>query len=97
MRKQVTARDTQRYDDMSRDVEAGDYSVAGPVQMGAQLRMGRPAKGSPTAGKTPSLPVRLPDSIRAETAKRVTAGEATSEAELVRRALIEYFDNHPHQ
>jgi hypothetical protein len=61
----------------------------------AVLRKGRPTKGTPAAGKTPALPVRLPEAIRVEMKHRVEAREAGSESELIRRALVEYFDNHP--
>ncbi|WP_201274426.1 ribbon-helix-helix domain-containing protein [Mycolicibacterium sp. CH28] len=61
----------------------------------AVLRKGRPAKGAPAVGKTPALPIRLPESIRAEIEHRVQAGESDSAAELIRQAIVEYFDNHP--
>lgn len=61
----------------------------------AVLRKGRPAKGMPGAGKTPALPIRLPESIRAEIEHRVQAGESGSASELIRQAIVEYFDNHP--
>jgi hypothetical protein len=61
----------------------------------AVLRKGRPAKGAPAAGKTPALPIRLPESIRAEIEHRVQAGESDSASELIRQAIVEYFDNHP--
>jgi Arc/MetJ-type ribon-helix-helix transcriptional regulator len=49
----------------------------------------------PGAGKTPALPIRLPESIRAEIEHRVQAGESDSASELIRQAIVEYFDNHP--
>ncbi len=61
----------------------------------AHLRMGRPAKGKAKTGNTPALPVRLPDPIRSELNARVAAGESASASELVRRAVVEYFENHP--
>jgi len=59
------------------------------------LAMGRPAKGKAKTGNTPALPVRLPDRIRAELTERVAAGESGSASELVRLAVVEYFENHP--
>ena len=47
------------------------------MELGATLRMGRPTKGAAT-GKTPVLPVRLPDAIRVEIKHRVKAREASS-------------------
>ncbi|MDQ2638258.1 MAG: hypothetical protein M3Y83_15425 [Actinomycetota bacterium] len=63
----------------------------------ALLRKGRPTKGATRSGKTPALPVRLPDSIRVEIAHRVEAGESDSASELIRQAVVEYFDNHPRE
>lgn len=61
----------------------------------AVLVMGRP-KGGRATGKSPVLPVRLPEGMRTEVRTRVAhLGEASSESELVRKALVEYFDNHP--
>lgn len=62
---------------MSRAVESGHYTVRGPMELGATLRMGRPAKGAAT-GKTPALPVRLLDASRVEIKHRVKAREASS-------------------
>ncbi len=61
----------------------------------AVLRTGRPAGRTAAEGKTPALPVRLPTSIRDELTNRVRLGETTSASELVRRALVEYFERHP--
>jgi len=81
---------------MSREIEAGEHVAFGPVELGpAHLRMGRPANGKGKAGNTPALPVRLPDQIRTELNERVKLGESGSASELVRLAVIEYFENHP--
>ncbi|MHC9292039.1 hypothetical protein ACRCUN_06200 [Mycobacterium sp. LTG2003] len=61
----------------------------------AALRMGRPAKDADSTGKTPALPVRLPDPIRGEMKRRVKVGAERNESELVRKALVEYFERHP--
>jgi len=91
----MAKRSAKDYEEMSRAVEAGEYTVRGPMELGATLRMGRPSKGTPSEGKTPALPVRLPAAIRIEMRHRVKNHEADSESELVRRALVEYFEHHP--
>lgn len=82
---------------------AKDYAVNPPaaneivaVEVNpALLRMGRPAKGAGATGKSPVMAIRLPMPIRSEVEFRVEAGESKNASELVRRALVEYFDNHP--
>lgn len=49
----MAKRSQKDYEEMSRAVEAGDYTLRGPMELGATLRMGRPAKGTETRGKTP--------------------------------------------
>jgi len=58
------------------------------------LRKGRPPGRSAAHGKTPLVPVRLPDSIREELVRRAEA-EGSSASELIRRAIVEYFAHHP--
>lgn len=60
----------------------------------AFLRKGRPTKGTPPVGKTPVLAIRLPDAIRGELTRRAKS-EGSTASELIRRAVVEYFDNHP--
>lgn len=93
----MAKRSERDYAAMSRAVEDGDYTIAGrPIELGATLRMGRPIKDSESAGKTRGSTVRLPDPIRIELRHRVKdRHEADSESELIRRALVEYFENHP--
>lgn len=91
----MAKRSDKDYEEMSRAVEAGDYTVRGPMELGATLRMGRPTKGTETSGKTPVTAIRLPEPIRVEIKQRVLAREASSEAELIRKALVEYFQRHP--
>lgn len=95
----MAKRDPRDYEEMSRAIEDGRYSVKGPVEFGADaalLPIGRPTKGTTRlSGKTPALPVRLPASIRSEMQRRVDDGEVSSESGLVRAALVEYFENHP--
>ncbi|CAJ1492976.1 hypothetical protein MU0083_000037 [[Mycobacterium] kokjensenii] len=87
------------YADLAADYAANPphaAEIVGPVEVNpAYLPTGRPARGKPTSGKTPALPVRLPEPIRSELRRRVGNGEAGSESELVRSALLEYFENHP--
>ncbi|QFP98065.1 ribbon-helix-helix DNA binding protein [Mycobacterium phage JPickles] len=59
------------------------------------LRMGRPPKGTVSSGKTSAPTVRIPESVRVEMKRRVRLGLHKSESELVRAALVEYFENHP--
>jgi Nuclease subunit of the excinuclease complex len=73
---------------------SGDLTPA-TEEPAAALRMGRPAKGVTRIGKTPALTIRMPKPIRDELAYRVAIGESASEAEIIRRALIEYFEYHP--
>ncbi len=61
----------------------------------AYLPTGRPPKGTAATGRTPVMAVRLPEAIRSEVKGRVQAGESKSESELVRLALVEYFERHP--
>jgi hypothetical protein len=61
----------------------------------AVLRTGRPTKDTESAGKTPPMTIRLPDTIRTEIAHHVEAGESRSESELVRKAVVEYLERHP--
>jgi hypothetical protein len=91
----MAKRSAKDYEAMSSAVEAGEYTVSTPMELGATLRMGRPTKGALSEGKTPALPVRLPPAIRLEMRRRVENHEADSESELVRRALVEYFEHHP--
>lgn len=65
------------------------------IEIGPALRMGRPAKGTESTGKTPPLTVRLPKPIRIEVEHRVKAGAADSASELVRVAVVEYLERHP--
>lgn len=41
------------------------------------------------------MTIRFPDGFRAEMQRRVDAGETSSESELVRLAVAEYFEHHP--
>lgn len=91
----MAKRNRDDYEEMSRAVEAGEYSVRGAMELGATLHMGRPAKDTPPAGKTPGMTVRLPKPIRVEITKRVKAHEAKSESELIRKAVVEYLERHP--
>lgn len=65
------------------------------IETPGRLRMGRPTAAAGKTGITPVMALRIPTEIREEVKTRVNAGESSSEAELVRTALIEYFANHP--
>lgn len=91
----MAKRSEREYSEMSRAIESGEYTVRGPMELGATLRMGRPTKGTPTSGKTPPLTVRLPEPIRIEVEHRVQAGESASASELIRTAVVEYLERHP--
>lgn len=83
------------YDALSRAVESGNYTARGPLESGATLRIGRPAKGM-RAVKTTPVSYRLPEDIRDEVRRRVkVVRQANNDSELVRTALVEYFQNHP--
>jgi hypothetical protein len=81
-------RSANDYAEMSRAVESGDYTVAGPLEMGSTLRMGRPV-GESRRGSSPTRTIRL----SAELNKRLDAyvsAEHTTPSEVMRRALDEY-------
>jgi anti-sigma factor RsiW len=92
----------KRFTDAEYAEMAADYAANPPTAdevLAAEinpafLRKGRPAKGTAAAGKTPGLTVRLPDAIRVELTLRAKA-EGSSPSELIRRAVVEYFGNHP--
>jgi hypothetical protein len=45
-------RSAKDYEEMSRAVEAGDYSVNSPVELGATLNMGRPVANTEPADRS---------------------------------------------
>lgn len=99
----MTKRGTQprltdvEYAELAADYEANpitaDEVLAAEVNP-AFLPAGRPTKAAGKGGKTPVMALRLPAALRAEVKQRVAAGESRSEAELIRRALIEYLEVH---
>ncbi|WP_166905935.1 hypothetical protein [Mycobacterium sp. DL440] len=82
------------YAALSRAVESGDYVVSGPLEDGATLRMGRPAKGAQSAGKTPNLTVRVDPSIRG-ILQAIADDKGVKESEIVRQAVLEFIECHP--
>lgn len=84
------------YEAAADDYEARPISASEvrSVEIGPALRIGRPAGATEAAGKTPGLTVRFPKPIRAELDNRAAAADVKP-SELVRRAVVEYFDNHP--
>ncbi len=99
MTKRGTARrpTDAEYAELAAEYEAdpitADEVLAADVNP-AFLPTGRPAKAAGKGGKTPVMTLRLPAALRAEVKQRVAAGESRSEAELIRRALIEYLEAH---
>lgn len=84
----MAKRSIEDYAAMNADVEAGDYTVSGPIEAGSSLRMGRPS-GSARRGASPTRTVRL----AAELDNRlVEYAEHTrvSPSEIMRRALDDY-------
>ena len=53
-----------------------------------------PRKDATSSGRSAVTPVRLPDAIREELARRAES-EGSSQSELIRRAIVEYFGAHP--
>ena len=83
----------EEYAAMAADYEASppaDSEIAGPVHVDpAALRTGRPPKGAPRRGRTPTTSVRLPEELRERLTVRADA-EAVTPGEVIRRAIIEY-------
>lgn len=68
--------------------------VTGSVEMDlAVLRHGRPAGAAGSRGRTPTTSVRLPDTLREQLAAQASA-ENVAPDEVIRRALVEYFQHH---
>lgn len=84
----MAKRSAKEYAEMSRAVETGDYTVAGPLEMGATLRMGRPV-GESRRGSSPTRTIRLPAELNNRLDTYASA-EHTTPSEVMRRALDEY-------
>ncbi|HEU0192082.1 MAG TPA: ribbon-helix-helix protein, CopG family [Mycobacterium sp.] len=84
----MAKRSAKDYAEMSHAVESGDYTVAGPLEMGSTLRMGRPA-GESRRGSSPTRTLRLPAELNRRLDAHVSA-EHTTPSEVMRRALDEY-------
>lgn len=84
----MAKRSPKDYAEMSRAVESGDYTVAGPLEMGSTLRMGRPT-GESRRGASPTRTIRLPAELNTRLDAYVSA-EHTTPSEVMRRALDEY-------
>ncbi|MBB5168255.1 hypothetical protein [Mycobacterium sp. AZCC_0083] len=75
---------------------AADYEASPPTaaevtsveRNPAYLPTGRPNKGTRTAGKTPVLAIRLPESLRNELVHSATIQGATP-SEMIRRAVVD--------
>lgn len=84
----MAKRSAEDYAEMSRAVESGDYTVAGPLEMGSTLRMGRPV-GESRRGSSPTRTIRLPADLNSRLDAYVSA-QHTTLSEVMRRALDEY-------
>lgn len=84
----MAKRSAKDYAEMSRAVESGDYAVAGPLEMGTTLRMGRPI-GESRRGSSPTRTIRLSAELNTRLDAYVSA-EHTTPSEVMRRALDEY-------
>ena len=84
----MAKRTADDYARMSAEVESGDYTVHGPVETGASLRMGRPA-GNNRRGTSPTRTVRLAAELDTRLAE-YAAHNHISPSEIMRRALDDY-------
>jgi hypothetical protein len=89
----MAKRSAKDYASMSADVEAGEYTVSGPVEMGRTLRMGRPVGGGPKRGPSKSRSVRLSAEMDG-CLVALAAREDVEPSEVLRRALVEYVERH---
>lgn len=88
-------RSPEEYAEMSRAVEAGEYTVAGPLELGASLRMGRPVgRGGERRGASPTRTVRLPAELEMRLEAYVSVSD-TKPSDVIRQALDEYLNRHP--
>lgn len=77
--------------EMAADYEASPPTAAEVTSVErnpAYLPTGRPNKGTRTAGKTPVLAIRLPESLRNELVHSATIQGATP-SEMIRRAVVD--------
>ncbi|TSD96574.1 hypothetical protein FOS14_16070 [Skermania sp. ID1734] len=85
------------YAEMAADYAANPLTadeVLGPVEIDpAVLRTGRPTGTSRARGRTPTTSVRLPEPLRTRLTAQAAA-ENVAPAEVIRRALVEYFQAH---
>lgn len=89
----MAKRNQEDYAAMSADVEAGEYTVSGPVEMGRTLRMGRPVGGGPRRGPSKPRSVRLSAEMDGRLLA-LAAEEGVEPSEMLRRALVEYVERH---
>lgn len=90
----MAKRRSEDYAEMSRAVEAGEYTVAGPLELGASLRMGRPIGGGERRGASPTRTVRLSADLEMRLEAYVSVSD-TKPSDVIRRALDEYLNRHP--
>ncbi len=85
-------RDDAYYAELSRAVEAHEYTV-GPAEYGpAAMQLGRPTGGE-KGGASPTRALRLTPSLDAALEARAAA-LGMSISEVMRQALVEYLDAH---
>jgi hypothetical protein len=88
----MARRSAEDYAAMSRAVENDEYTVDGPLELGASLQMGRPAGGH-RRGVSPTRTVRLPTELDFRLQVYASASH-TKPSEVLRRALDEYLKHH---
>ncbi|MGW4633367.1 CopG family ribbon-helix-helix protein [Nocardia sp. NPDC004415] len=89
----MAKRSAEEYEAMAAEFENGDYAVVGPIEVGPELLMGRPAGGS-RGGKSPVRTVRLPAELDARLTAYADEAETTP-SDVLRRAVVEYLARHP--
>lgn len=85
----MAKRSVEDYAEMSRAVEAGDYTVPGTMDTGATLRMGRPPGGGRKGGSSPVRTIRLSADMDARLQSFAEAHHSTP-SDVMRRALDDY-------
>jgi hypothetical protein len=88
----MARRSAEDYAAMSAAVESGAYTVGGPLEVGASLRMGRPVGGR-RRGASPTRTVRMSAELDLRLEAYAEAVHA-SPSEVLRRALDEYLNRH---
>lgn len=85
-------RSPEDYAAMSRAMESGEYTVAGPLDLGTSLQMGRPTGGQ-RRGASPTRTVRLSTELEKRLQAYASASH-TRPSDVIRQALDEYLKRH---